>query len=255
MGPQKIPLSVVVIARNEEKDIGNCLASVDGWVDEIIVVDDNSTDRTPVIAGKCATVFTRAMDNEGRHRNWAYAQAKNEWVFSLDADEVVSPCLKDELIALFSGTMDCTGYSIPRRNHIGTYWVRYGGEYPAAQLRLFRKTQFRFEEVGVHPRAFLEGQCGHLKGDIFHYSWEDIADVFNRVNNQSTLEAKKWIQIGRTMSAGHALWRALDRFVRKYCIKKGYKDGSIGFIMAYKESVYQLISWAKHREMLRNKLK
>lgn len=247
----KLPLSVVVIARNEEKDIGGCLASVSGWVDEILVVDDNSEDRTAQIARHYATVLTRKMDNEGRHRNWAYALARNEWVFSLDADEVVSPELKAELGRLFSSAMDCAGYSIPRRNHIGAYWVRYGGEYPAAQLRLFKKDKLKFEEVGVHPRAFLEGICGHLKGDIFHYSWDDLTDLFNRVNRQSTLEAQKWIQTGRKMWAIHALWRALDRFVRKYIMKKGYKDGVIGFAMAYKESVYQLLSWLKHREMLR----
>jgi glycosyltransferase involved in cell wall biosynthesis len=247
---QKLPLSVVVIARNEESNIVTCLSSVHGWVDEILVVDDNSTDRTPELAREYAEVVTRKMDNEGRHRNWAYARARNEWVFSLDADEVVSLGLKDELGALFVSQMSFDGYTIPRRNHIGTYWVRYGGEYPAAQLRLFRKEKFRFEEVGVHPRAFLQGACGHLKGDIFHYSWEDLADVFNRVNSQSTLEAQKWIQTGRRMWAIHALWRAGDRFIRKYIMKKGYKDGVIGFIMAYKESVYQLLSWAKHRELL-----
>jgi glycosyltransferase involved in cell wall biosynthesis len=240
-----------MIARNEEKDIGKALASVTGWVDEIIVVDDNSTDRTAEIAGRSATVFTRKMDNEGRHRNWAYAKARNEWVLSLDADEEVSPWLKDEIIALFGGEHTFAGYTIPRHNHVGAYWVRYGGEYPSAQLRLFKRDLFKFEEVGVHPRALLKGPCGHLKGDIFHYCWEDIADVFSRMNNQSTLEAQKWIQTGRTMWAFHAFWRAADRFVRKYIMKKGYRDGVIGFALAYKESVYQLVSWAKHREMLR----
>ncbi len=92
----KIPLSAVIITKNEERNMHYCLKSVADWVSEIVIVDDESTDKTVDIAkGYGAKVYHRKMDNEGVHRNWAYAQAKNEWVLSLDADEMVSPDLRE----------------------------------------------------------------------------------------------------------------------------------------------------------------
>ena len=135
----KLPLSVVVITKNEENNIGDCLKSVFDWVDEIVVVDDESKDRTVAIAGEFASkVYHRKMDNEGKHRNWAYAQAANEWVLSLDADEMVSPELRDELMATLPDTK-FHAFSIPLRNFIGKYWVKHSGWYPAGKLRLFMK--------------------------------------------------------------------------------------------------------------------
>ena len=221
---EKIPLSVVVLTKNEEDRIVSCLTSVE-WADEIIVVDDDSTDRTREIAqGLGAKVFIKKMEVEGKHRNWAYAQAKNIWVLSLDADEIVTPELKKEIMHLFKQKMGFEAYTIPRRNFIGKYWIRYGGEYPAAQLRLFKKDNFRYEEVSVHPRAFLNGKRGHLKHDLIHYSWKDFADFLAKLNRQTSWEAQKWITTGRKMSMLHAFWRVLDRFFRRYFRKKGYKD-------------------------------
>src|SRR3990167_620107 len=118
----KIPISVVVITKNEEKNIRECLKSVAGWADEIIVVDYESTDKTREIAKEfTGKIFTRRMDVEGTHRNWAYAQAKNKWVLSLDADEWVTEDLKKEIDRTLPGT-EMQGFSIPRRNYIGDYW-------------------------------------------------------------------------------------------------------------------------------------
>ncbi|MFH1678533.1 MAG: glycosyltransferase family 2 protein [Candidatus Omnitrophota bacterium] len=252
--PDKIPLTCVVITKNEEARIEDCLKSVYGWVDEIIVVDDESIDGTVKLAQKYAgKVFIRHMDIEGRHRNWAYAQAKNNWVLSLDADERVSEELKEEIIRVMSKETVFSGFTIPRRNLLGNYWLRWGGQYPAAQLKLLRKDRFKWEEAQVHPRAFLDGRCGHLNGDIIHYSWRDFAQFFDKVNSQSTLEAKKWMYSGRKMSMLHAFWRANDRFFRKFIRKQGYKDGFYGFIAAFSDSIYQILSYAKYREMKKSK--
>lgn len=247
----KTPVSVVVITKNEEDNIAECLESVK-WADEIIVVDDRSTDSTRDIAGKYTDkVFSREMENEGRHRNWAYAQASNDWVLSLDADERVTAELAEEITDLLNGEQEYAGYAIPRRNHIGNYWLRYGGEYPAAQLRLFRKDEFRYEEAEVHPRAFMEGECGHLKGDIIHYSHRDIADYLRSLNSQSTLEARKWYNTGRKMSLGHAIWRAFDRcFYRRLLRKQSYRDGVYGLAVAVFSGLYQLVSYFKYWEMM-----
>jgi len=247
----KTPVSVVVITKNEEENLDECLKSV-LWADEIIVVDDESTDATREIAGRYTDkVFTRKMENEGRHRNWAYSQASNDWVLSLDADERVTPSLAEEITGLVSGTPANKAYTIPRQNHIGDYWLKWGGEYPAAQLRLFLKNEFKYEEAEVHPRAFLDGECGHLKGDIVHYSHRDIADYLRSLNSHTTLEARKWYSTGRKMSLGHAVWRMLDRcFYRRLLRKKGYRDGVYGLTVAVFSGFYQIVSYLKYREIL-----
>ena len=190
----------------------------------------------------------RKMDVEGRHRNWAYAKASNLWVLSLDADEKVTPELKLEIEEAVKSE-EFVAYDIPLRNYIGNYWVKYGGWYPASKVRLFRKDKFKYEEAEVHPRVFIDGQCGHLKSDIIHKGYPDLGHFLNSINRQSTLEAEKWINTGRKMTLIWITWRAVDRFFRRYLRKKAYKDGLYGFVIAYFDSLYQILSYLKYKEM------
>ena len=251
-------ISVVILAKNEEKMIQDCIKSILGWVDEVIVVDDESSDKTREIAQSLgAEVVIRKMDIEGRHRNWAYAQARNKWILSLDADERVTPELKEEIIETIVNPGKFKGFTIPYRNYIGDHWIRYGGWYPSAKFRLFIKDKFRWEEVEVHPCAFLDGPTGELKNDIIHYSYENFEDFLSKTNKQTTLEAIKWHKLSLEnpkkarykMNLFHALWRTLDRFIRTFFVKKGYRDGFIGFMVAYFSSLYQIVSYAKYREL------
>lgn len=247
----RVPVSVVVLTRNESVNIEDCLKSVHGWADEIIVVDDGSTDDTAAIAGRYADkVLSRRMDIEGRHRNWAYAQAKNDWILSLDADERVTDALKKEIAAELPGT-EYNVFTIPRRNHIGNYWLKHGGQYPSAQLRLFSRSRskFNYEEAEVHPRAFFERPEKRLENDIVHYSYRDFEHFFAKMNSQTTLEARKWYRTVRKISFGKVLWRSVDRFFRAYARKKGWKDGFYGFMAACFSSFYQVISYAKYWEL------
>ncbi len=255
----KVPLSAVIITKNEEANIKDCLESVK-WADEIIVVDDESTDKTVELAQQYTDrIFQKKMDIEGRHRNWAYAQARNSWVLSLDADERVTSELKEEITKLLRNSPEFEGYTIPRRNYIGSYWVRFGGWYPSAQLKLFKKGSLRYEEAEVHPRIIFNKSWGNLKSDIIHYSYRDLSDFLNRSNKQTTLEALKWHKLSLEnpkkarykMNLIHALWRTLDRFIRTFFVKKGYRDGFIGFMVAYFSSLYQILSYAKYRELKR----
>jgi glycosyltransferase involved in cell wall biosynthesis len=247
----KPKVTVVVITYNEEDRLAECLESAK-WADEIIVVDDESTDATLDVAKKYTDkVFTRKMENEGRHRNWAYAQASNEWVLSLDADERVATELAEEITALLAGDPGFKAYGIPRKNYIGDHWLRYGGEYPAQQVKLFLRDDFKYEEAEVHPCAIMEGATGYLTGDIIHYSHKNIADYLRSLNTHTTLEAKKWVISGRKMSFFHAVWRALDRcFYRRLLRKKAYKDGLFGITVAFFSGVYQIVSYLKYREIL-----
>ena len=241
-----VPLSVVVITKNEESRLKECLDSV-VWAGEIVVVDDESTDRTLEIARRYTDrILQRKMDIEGRHRNFAYAQARYAWVFSLDADERVTPELRDEITALLRGEPPCAGYTVPRRNFIGSRWVRHGGWYPSPQLKLFRKDRFRYEESEVHPRVFMDGDCGQLTGDLIHYSYRNIEDFVAKLNRQTTLEARKWIRDGRKMSVGRALWRTVDRFCRTWWTGQGHRDGDLGFAVAVFAGFYQFLSFAKY---------
>ena len=249
----KLPLSVVVLTKNEEKNIQECLESIYNWADEIIVADDESTDKTVEIAKRFTNrILHRKMENEGTHRNWAYAQAKNEWVLSLDADEIVSEELKKEISEVLPATK-FHAFDMPLRNYIGTYWVRHSGWYPAGKLRLFMKSRFQYEEVEVHPRVFLDGQTGHLTQDIVHKGHPDFEHFLASLNRQTTLEARKWVQTGRHMSLGRAIWRTIDRFPRVFIRKQGYRDGFIGFMIAFFASLYQIMSYAKYWELKKPK--
>ena len=247
-----INLSVVILTKNEEKNIKECLESVIGWADDIVVVDDESADNTVDIAKEYGCrIIERRMDIEGRHRNFAYSQTKNLWVLSLDADERLTEELKKEIETVISSQVKYNGFTIPRRNYIGNYWVRYGGWYPSPQLKLFRKDKFRYEEVNVHPRAFMNEPCGHLKSDIMHYSYKNLEDFFSKLNNQTSREAQKWLAQNKPMRLGKFVWRTFDRFIRTYIGRKGYKDGFIGFVVAFNAALYQFISYLKYYELTR----
>ncbi|MDD4979732.1 MAG: glycosyltransferase family 2 protein [Candidatus Omnitrophica bacterium] len=246
-----INLSVVILTKNEEANIERCLESVAGWAGEIVVVDDESTDKTVDIASRYTDrIIIKKMDIEGRHRNFAYAQAKNLWVLSLDADEVATEDLKEEIKDTLAHHAQYNGFTIPRRNLIGDYWVKYGGWYPSPQLKLFRKDKFRFEEAEVHSRAFMDEPCGHLKSDIIHYTYRDFEDFLKKLNRQTTLEALKWFNQKKPMRLARFIWRTLDRFVRTYIGRRGYKDGLIGFVIAFYAALYQFIGYLKYQELV-----
>lgn len=245
-----IDLSVVILTKNEERNIRGCLDSVADLANELVVVDDESTDRTVEIASNFTDkVFIKKMDIEGRHRNWSYAQAKNSWILTLDADERVTPELKEEIREVLKNNPAENGFTIPMRNYIGGYWVKYGGWYPGPKLKLFRKDKFRYEEVGVHPKAFMDDPCGHLSFDIIHYAYRDIEHFLHKLNIQTTREAEKWFSQNKPMRLGRFIWRTIDRFMRTYIRKKSYKDGFMGFVIAFFSALYQFISYLKYREL------
>ncbi len=247
----KVPLSVVVITKNESLRIRECLESVASWVAEIIVVDDHSSDDTAAISKQFTEkVFERSMDIEGKHRNYAYGLASQPWILSLDADERVTPELCAEITALLSGLPECNGYTIPRKNFMGDTWVRYGGMYPSAQLRLFKKGVFKYDELAeVHPQAYMRDPRGSLKNDVLHYTYRDFTDAIGKLDRQTDLEAKKWVREKRKVGVFSVLRKMVDRFWRAYFKNQGYKDGVIGLFLAVNSGMYQFLSYAKYWEM------
>lgn len=248
---EKAPITIAIIAKNEERRLEDCLKSA-AWAKEIVVLDDMSTDKTVELAHRYTDkVFQRAMDIEGRQRNYAYNLATQPWVLSLDADERITPELAEEITKFItnpSNTHVCA--SIPIRTFIGKEWIQGAGYYPAAKTRLFQKGKFRYEEARVHPRALYEGTCGHLKGDILHYSCQNLEQWIGKFNRETTLEADKWISDGRKVSMWNCLRKTVDRFLKNYFGKKGCKHGFTGFLMSSFHGLYQLFAYAKYREML-----
>ncbi|MBI4342076.1 MAG: glycosyltransferase family 2 protein, partial [Candidatus Omnitrophica bacterium] len=221
------------------------------WADETLVVDDESTDETVRLAESLgARVLKRRMDVEGRHRNWAHVQAAHEWVLSLDADERVTPELAEEIARLFTDGPRFDVYAIPRRNYIGARWIRYGGWYPSAQIKLFKRSVFRWEETTVHPRAFGPA-WGTLRHDLIHLSYRNLQDFADKLDRHTTLEATKWCADSRKMGRGKAAWRSVDRFIRTYVLKQGFREGRVGFFIAWMAGKYQWVSYRKYLAMRR----
>ncbi|OGW79517.1 MAG: hypothetical protein A3G33_06890 [Omnitrophica bacterium RIFCSPLOWO2_12_FULL_44_17] len=247
---QKVPISIVIIAKNEEAKIAECLESVT-WAKEIVVIDDVSTDRTVEIVKRYTDkVFTRKMEIEGVQRNFSIEKATQEWILSIDADERVSPELAVNIAqAVSKNDSEISAYAIPVKTFIGKRWIAHSGYYPATKMRMFRKNKFRYEEVAVHPRALLDGKREFLKGDIIHYGFKDLAHFINKLNVQTTQEAEKWILDGRKVGLFNSLRKTIDRFSRNYFGKKGYKDGFLGFMMCFFHGLYQILSYSKYWEM------
>ena len=247
---KKAPLSVVVITRNEADRLEDCLKSV-SWADDLVIVDDFSIDATSKIARKYTDrVYERKMDIEGRHRNYAYSLAKNEWVFSLDADERITDELREEIKHILRKEIKHVTFTVPIKAFIGNIWVKHGGWYPGRKVRLFRKDKFKYEEVKVHPRVFYKGTCGHLKNPILHYSYRNFHEFVESLNNQTTLEAEKWFDEKRKIGLARTLRKTCDRFLKAYILKKGFLDGFVGLMFAMSAGLYQLFSYAKYWEML-----
>jgi glycosyltransferase involved in cell wall biosynthesis len=246
----KIPISVVIIAKNEEQNLPGCLKSV-AWASNVIVVDGNSADQTVEIAKQYTSqIFTRDMDVEGTHRNFAYEKATERWILSLDADERVSDKLRREIEQVVSHTdSDVAGYAIPIRTFIGRRWIKAAGYYPATRLRLFRKGKFRYEDANVHPRAFLNGKRAFLTGDIVHHGYRDITHFVEKLNGQTTLEAQKWVEDGRKISGVKIVYKMCDRFSRNYFRKKGVTDGFLGYLMCVFHGAYQFFAYSKYLEL------
>jgi glycosyltransferase involved in cell wall biosynthesis len=248
---KKTALSIVVITKNEADRLDDCLKSA-SWVNDLIVVDDLSVDETTKIAKKYTDrIYKRRMDIEGRHRNYAYSLAKNEWVFSLDADERITDELREEIKHILRKSVKHVAFTVPVKAFIGDRWIRYGGWYPGRKVRFFKRDSFKYEEVKVHPRVFYKGSCGHLKNPILHYSYRNFHEFIESLNNQTTLEAEKWFDERRKIGFAKALRKTCDRFLKAYILKKGFLDGIIGFIFAMSAGLYQIFSYIKYQEMLK----
>ena len=245
-------LSVVVVTLNEEERIRACLESV-AWADEVIVVDAESHDKTAAIARELTDhVFVRPWPGFAAQKNFGIDQAHGEWILSLDADEVVSPALREEIQAELAAAGRHQGYSVPRRNVFWDRWVRHGGLYPDWQLRLFRRGRGRFVARAAHESVVVDGSVGRLRGHLEHRSYRDVADFLERTDRYTTLAADDWLAGGRgTRPFADLVVRPLGRFLGMYVWRGGFLDGWRGFLLAVLYGYYVFMRSAKIWERAR----
>ncbi len=247
----KQSLSVIVITGNEETSIGECLASVAGWTDEIIVVDSESTDRTVEIARTyTGNIFIRKWTGFADQKQFALDQARSDWVLSIDADERVSPALRDVVISTLSATSAAAGYRIPRRSYFLGKWIRSCFWYPDYQLRLFRRSAAHVTPVKVHEGFHVDGETGVLEGDIIHYSYRSLHDAVRKVDRYTTLAAEERLA-RRIIGIRHLLFHPAAAFLTDFFSRKGYRDGVYGFLVAAMNSFTNLLMYSKMWEMQR----
>jgi glycosyltransferase involved in cell wall biosynthesis len=238
-------LSVVVITLNEESRLRDCLLSV-AWADEIVVVDAQSTDKTLAIAREFTDqVFVRPWPGFAEQKNFALEQATGDWILSLDADEEVTPELKDEILATIARPHAAVGYRVPRRNVFWGRWVRHGGLYPDWQLRLFRRGHGAFVARAVHESVRVDDTVGRLEGALVHRSYRDVSDFLQRAEGYATLAAEAWVAEGRPFRRRDVVLRPLGRFLSMYVVHAGFLDGWRGFLLASLYAYYVLIRGAK----------
>jgi glycosyltransferase involved in cell wall biosynthesis len=245
----KLPISVCLVAGNEARRIRPALDSVKDWTAEIILaVDDHVTDGTDKIAEACgAKIISQPWRGHAAHRNFAAAHASQPWLLAIDADEVVSDPLRDEIIAAFQhpdGVSLPAAYSFPRLSFFAGRWIRHGDWYPDRKVRLWRKTAGQWEG-DPHEKLVLQGEVKPLRADLFHYSNENIDQMLGKIGLVSTLFVRQCEERGRTLRWTDLAFRPFWKFFRAYVIRRGFLDGWPGYFIAWANAFATVTRYAK----------
>jgi glycosyltransferase involved in cell wall biosynthesis len=252
-------LSVVIITKNEEANIGRTLESVQ-WAEEWIVVDSGSTDRTREIARQHgARVFEEEWKGYAAQKNSAIAKASCDWVLSLDADEHVSPELAENIrhvVNVSEGPSAAVGYFVARRNFFLGRWIRHGGFYPDRKLRLFRRGSGEFVERAVHETMRVNGETVTISGDLVHNAYPTLTSYIETMNQYSTLAADVLVRERRVRRSlpwffANVRLRPVLNFIRNYFFRGGFLDGREGFLLHWYHNVYVSWKYAKAWESFR----
>jgi len=253
----RLPISVCIIAGAEAHRIRRTLDSVSAWTSEIIVVINaevaDATEQICLEAG--AKVYREPWKGHISQVNSAAAKATQEWLFGLDADEVVTAELRDDLCALFAGGArpDSEAYSVPRLNLYCGRWLRHGDWYPDRKTRLWRRGAAQWGGKNPHYKLITSGPVVKLRGGLEHYSMDDLEHHVRKALSYGTLFAKQYPEDGVRISL-FGLWlRPTWRFIRGYFVRLGFLDGWQGFAVAKLIAFETFIRYAKVREIQHSK--
>jgi glycosyltransferase involved in cell wall biosynthesis len=242
-------ITITLITLNSEKTIKPVLEAV-SWADEIVLVDSGSTDKTLEIAQQFkAKIIFRDFDGYGSQKNFATEQASNDWILSLDDDEILTPELQHEIQNLNLSTTDYQGFKIPRSLIFLGKLLRFSGEYKRLTLRLFNRKYGNWNAEYVHESVEVNGKIGTLKHQILHDSYRDLTDYFNKFNKYTSLGAKTLAERGKTASSFKIISRFPTTFLKIYLLKGSCLDGYAGFMWALLTAMNPVVKYAKLKEI------
>lgn len=243
-----IPVSIVIVTKNEEANIEAALDSVKDAA-EIVVIDSFSSDRTVEICRKYTDkVFQKKWEGYAKQKQSAVDLAASPWIFILDADERFTPELKAEVIsAIEENSHD--GFYVPRKNFFMGRWIRHGGWRPDYILRLFRENAGRVEDREVHEKVIVNGSVAYLKSPLVHYTYNSVSDYLKRMDVYSTLAAKELKKTGVVPNVLDFLMRPLVTFIKMFFLRFGFLDGRYGLVLAMLYSYYTFLKFAKTWEL------
>ncbi len=254
---QRQKLSVVVLTRNEEAIIARCLDSVK-WADEIIVVDDNSKDRTVEIAGQyAAKVIAHPLDNDfSGQRNLGIDRASGDWILQMDADERVTDGLKKKIAAILELGSGLSAFRFKRTNNFCGKFLTGGGEDSHRPLRLFKKAKAKFSG-SIHEELIVDGDIGEIDAVMEHYNFPDISHYIATQDFYTGIEAKYLYEksglIPEKKLRKELLFGPVKLFLKTYVKKKGFKDGIHGLVFAVLSAWRRFMIYAKYWESNRER--
>lgn len=245
-------ISVVLSVFNEEAKLARTLASL-VWADEIIVVDNGSTDKTADIAKRYGATLYKEKNNLmlNINKNKGFTKAKCDWIFNLDGDEVVPPELAQEIKVVIShqssvGSQQVVGYWIPRKNILFGKWIQHGLWWPDKQLRLFKRGMGAFPCKHVHEYLAIDGPTSELTIPVEHYNYENISQFIRKMDEvYSVSEVNNHLASGYRVIWHDAIKFPMSDFVKTYFAQGGYKDGLHGLVLSMLQAFYSFIVFAK----------
>ena len=244
--PQKMNLSAVIIAKDEQENIGRCILSVK-FCDEIVVIDDHSTDKTAQIAKKLgAQVITRdLMASFSDQRNFGLIKARGKWVIFVDADEVISDALRKEILTATNKKINyVSGYLFKRIDHVWNQKIKHGEVGDARFLRLAQRRAGKWHRR-VHEHWHVIGQVREFKNPILHYPHQTLREFLTEVNDRSTLHALANKDEGKYANLAIIVFAPFFKFMYGYILRFGFLDGKAGFVIAMVMSLHSFLSWSK----------
>lgn len=244
-GVGRAPLSVTIVARDEEEDLPACLASV-AWADEVLVCDSGSTDGTVELGRRAgAHVFVDPWLGFAAHKNLCVERTRHRWVLSLDADERVTGELRRAIEGVLERDGPCDAYAIPRKSYFCGRWIRHGGWYPGWVVRLFRKDRARFGDRLVHEAVEVQGVVGRLEAPLEHYTYRSVAEFTERMRRYADLAAEELDRRGVRFRPTQLVWRPAATFLRMYVLRRGFLDGRAGLVLAGLYAAYAFVKYAR----------
>jgi len=243
-------ISATIVTLNEERNIARAIESLT-CVDEVLVVDSGSTDKTREIAERLgARVVEEPWRGYTGQKNYAAGCAAYDWIFSIDADESVTPDLSAEILAVKNDGPRFEGYSFPRLAFYLGRWIRHSDWYPDRKLRLYDRRKAEFAGDFVHESVRVNGSTGELRGDLLHFTCSSLSEHLRTLDRYTTLAAKEVAARSKPVPLPKLAFDPAWTFIRTYILQRGFLDGPQGLAIAWMATLYTFLKYAKARQDL-----